>query len=158
MPARIVPPVASRPLLTLLSWGAALCATLVMPTQAAETARLPADHPILGTWFVNLPQFACSETYLFKPDQTTLVTSGEEVAESRFEVSANPSAQGFYKVIDTVVRDNGKKDCSGGVTQVGHVVTNYLRFHPSGEMMVMCQDESFKACLGPFRRVRGQAL
>jgi hypothetical protein len=116
------------------------------------------DHPIIGRWMISLPDGSCSETYTFRPDGTTLVTSGEEIAESEFEISAKPSAAGFYKWTDKLVKDNGKKDCSGEVTEVGKTVTNFVQFHRSGNLFIMCADESLDTCIGPFTRVQGMSI
>jgi hypothetical protein len=116
------------------------------------------DHPIIGRWIISLPDGSCSETYTFRPDGTTLVTSGEEIAESEFEISAKPSAAGFYKWTDKLVKDNGKKDCSGEITEVGKTVTNFVQFHPSGNIFIMCADESLDTCIGPFKRVQGLSI
>lgn len=121
----------------------------------AATAPLRHDHPLIGTWRISLPDGSCYETYRIRADGTTLVTSAQEVAESTFDIADQPDKLGFYKEVDTVVRDNGKQDCSGEVTEVGHVVTSYLLFHPSGNMFLMCFERDTKSCIGPFIRVRG---
>jgi len=112
------------------------------------------NHPIIGVWEFTPPDSKCSETYEFKADGTTLVSSGEEIAESVYEISAQPSPIGFYKFDDTITRDNGKKDCAGEITQAGHKVTSFVQIHPSGEMFIMCEAESLDACFGPMKRKR----
>ncbi|MES2129888.1 MAG: hypothetical protein V4463_21650 [Pseudomonadota bacterium] len=124
----------------------------------ALAAPLPASHPILGIWRLTVPDGSCSETYRFRGDGTTLVTSAEEVSESVFEIPAEPDANGFYKLVDTIVKDNGKKDCSGDIMKLGAKSTNFVRFHPSGMIFVMCRATSLDACIGPFRRVPGQGI
>jgi hypothetical protein len=116
------------------------------------------DHPILGRWIITLPDESCSETYTFRPDGTTLVTSGEEIAESVYEISTKPSQSGFYKWTDRLVKDNGKKDCTGAITKVGQVVTSFVQFHPSGVAFILCADESLDRCIGPFLRAGGEAI
>jgi hypothetical protein len=136
-----------------LAFSLAFIASLVN----AEPPRSPkANHPILGTWTFAVPGTGCQETYYMRPNGTTLVTSGEEVVESVYEIDEKPSPKGFFKTTDKVVKGNGKKDCSGEVTQVGQKATNYIRFHPSGDIMIMCRDESLNACFGPLRRAGGQ--
>lgn len=126
--------------------------------QAAPPPIPPTSHPLLGIWTLSIPQLACAETYHFRGDGTVLVKSRDEVSESEFTVTAVPSAKGFYKLDDKVVKDNGKKDCSGEIMKVGERVINYLRFHPSGARFVMCQDESMQACIGPFERAPAQGI
>lgn len=116
----------------------------------------PSNHPILGIWKLSLPQVGCAETYHFRGDGTSLVTSAEEVSESEYQIPPRPSAKGFYKLDDRIVRDNGKKDCAGEITRVGTRATNYVRFHPSGALFLMCADESMQTCIGPFERVLGE--
>ncbi len=123
--------------------------------SAAPPAPAP-SHPILGIWKLALPTLRCSETYRFRGDGTTLVTSAEEVSESEFSIPDKPSDKGFYKLEDRIVKDNGKKDCSGEIMQVGTRATNFVRFHPSGGLFLMCTDESMEACIGPFERVEGE--
>jgi hypothetical protein len=142
MPARVFAAVFSLPLLL----------SILSPAQAAP----PADHPILGIWKLSLPDLGCSETYRFRADGTTLVTSAEEVSESEYRIPAKPSAKGFYRLEDRIVKDNGKKDCSGVVMKVGTQATNFIRFHPSGAIFLMCADETMNTCIGPFERVQGE--
>jgi hypothetical protein len=116
-----------------------------------------ANHPIIGTWTFPVPDSDCEETYYVRQDGTTLVTSGAEVAESVYEIDDEPSSKGFYKNTDRIVKDNGKQDCSGDITKVGAQVVNYIRFHPSGDMIIICRDESLNACFGPLYRLGGQS-
>ena len=132
--------------------------SLVLFSQAACAAPPGAHHPIVGVWKLTLPDGRCSETYRFRSDGTSLVTSAHEVSESEFAIPATPSAKGFYKLEDKIVRDNGKQDCSGEVMKVGTRDTNFVRFHPSGELFLMCASESMEVCIGPFERVRGEQI
>ena len=125
-------------------------------TGAALAAPPSAAHPILGIWRLTLPDGSCSETYRFRGDGTTLVTSADEVSESEFAIPAEPSTKGFYKLEDRIVKDNGKKDCSGAIMKVGTKATNYIQFHPSGALFLMCVNETLDRCIGPFERVPGQ--
>jgi len=140
---------------TLTGLFACLLFTAALPVQAAAPS---AAHPLLGIWVLAIPQFGCSETYHFRGDGTTLVTSADEVSESEFTVAEKPSAKGFYKLDDRIVKDNGKQDCSGEVMKPGTRATNYIRFHPSGARFVMCRDETMEACIGPFERMPGQGI
>jgi hypothetical protein len=132
---------------------AALAATAV-----AHAAPLRHDHPVIGTWQVTLPDGSCSETYRIRADGSTLVFSNEEVAESIFSISDQPDKDGFYEEVDTIVKDNGKLDCLGDVTEVGRAVTSYLLFHPTGDMFLMCVERRMDKCIGPFIRVKGNEI
>ena len=128
-------------------------AILAPPLQAATP---DADHPILGIWKLTLPDGSCSEIYRFRGDGTSLVTSNQEISESEFSIPAEPSAKGFYRLDDKVIKDNGKRDCTGGITKIGSKVTHFVQFNPSRSLFVMCAAESLDACIGPFLRLHGQ--
>jgi hypothetical protein len=150
------------PTLRTLSTPMLLCAAL-LPLQAlqgaAAASSVPSSaHPLLGIWVLSLPTLRCAETYHFRGDGTTLVKSAGEVSESEFTITEKPSAKGFYKLEDRIVKDNGKQDCSGEVMKIGTSATNYIRFHPSGARFVMCRDESMQACIGPFERKPAEGI
>jgi hypothetical protein len=134
----------------------AVLAAAVLAGAPAGAADLAIDHPLIGTWKLPIAQLNCTETYLFLRDGTSRVTSAEEISESRFEISPAPSASGFYRWTDTIVKNNGKKDCSGTVTKAGKTVTQYVLFHHSGNIFFICQEEKRNTCFGPFYRQRGQ--
>lgn len=134
----------------------ALVLSLAILAPPAFAAPPASDHPILGIWKLTLPDGSCSEIYRFRGDGTTLVTSAEEVSQSEFSIPAQPSAKGFYKLEDRLVKDNGKQDCIGQVMKVGVTATHFVYFHPSGSLFLMCMTESLDACIGPFRRMSGQ--
>jgi hypothetical protein len=135
-----------------------LAATLLAAGCLAAQPAPSASHPLLGIWTLSIPQLACSETYHFRGDGTALVRSKEEISESEFTVADKPSAKGFYKLEDRIVKDNGKADCSGEIMQIGARVVNYLRFHPSGARFVMCSTEAMDTCIGPFERAPAQGI
>lgn len=134
-------------------------AALAAPV-AAQTApaAVVAGHPIIGTWRFSLPDGSCDETYRFRGDGTSFVTSGEEVAESEYRIAAKPSRAGFYEWIDTIVKDNGKKDCAGQITDVGRKTTNYIRFDTQRQRFIVCRSENLQQCFGPLRRVGGEDI
>jgi hypothetical protein len=138
-----------------------LALTVLTAARAAPPdAPPPLDpaHPILGTWKYTLADGICAETYHFRKDGTTVVTSGAEVSESVYEISATPSARGFYKLMDRITRDNGKKDCTGEIMKVGREATTYVRFHPSGDMIIFCESESLGNCIGPLNRIPDEEM
>ena len=112
------------------------------------------SHPIVGTWkaTVNLPAGHCDEIYSIRPDGTTRASSAEELSESDYEISDEPDENGFYKWVDTVTKTNGKPDCAGSPTPLGDVATTYVIFHPSGDMFLVCVEQSLDRCIGPYVR------
>ncbi len=128
------------------------------PLAAAAEPAVSANHPIIGTWRFTVPDGTCAETYRFRADGTSHVTSGEEVAETEFSISPKPSRKGFYEWVDTIVKDNGKKDCAGQITDVGRKSKTYIQFDAAAQRFIVCQDESHDACFGPLRRVGGESI
>lgn len=140
---------------------AVACASALVAAASAQDVKpraIAKDHPIVGRWTWTVPDGSCAETYLFRSDGTSVVTSGEEIAETVFEISAAPDAKGFYKWTDKLVKDNGRKDCAGEITAVGKVATNYVVFNRAGDIFLVCAQPSFDACFGPFLRMRGQSI
>ncbi len=130
-----------------------VCALAQEPEVKATP--LPAGHPLVGRWRLDLPRAGCFEVYDLHANGTLDVTSGQQAAGSEFEISTQPSARGYYKWVDKVTRDNGKPDCSGNLTPAGQVVTNYVLLHPSGRQFMICAAESRETCFGPLRKQRG---
>ena len=131
-----------------------VAASIFVATTPSIGKPVAPDHPIVGTWKITLPlpDGSCDEIYRIRPDGTTFVTSAEEISESEYEISDEPSEKGFYKLVDTITKDNGKKDCLGEIMQVGNVATNYILFHQSGDVFLMCKEERLASCIGPFVR------
>ena len=129
---------------------------LSMPLVYADALR--ADHPLVGTWRIDIPSLSCYEIYRVHADGTTFVTSAEEIGESTFTISDLPSDKGFYKWVDKITKDNGKKDCTGEVMKIGHEATNYIIFNPSGDQFLMCEAEDIKTCFGPFIRLQDEDI
>jgi hypothetical protein len=96
--------------------------------------------------------------YRIRADGTALITSAAEIAESEFDIDDQPDGDGFYNSNDKIVKDNGKQDCTGEVTKVGHVIQAFIVFHPTNNMFLMCQRRDMASCIGPFVRVRGTEI
>ena len=128
---------------------------LASVVTGAVAMPLRADHPIVGVWRLELPEQACTETYRIRADGTALVTSAGEVAETAFDIADQPDGQGFYRAVNRIVKDNGKQDCSGQVTQPGQTISTFIYFHPSNDQFLMCQRADMRSCVGPLVRVKG---
>jgi hypothetical protein len=141
------------PLLLVLPMASA--AALAGPPAEAPTAPLRADHPFVGAWQLTRRDDDCAEIYRVDRSGRTLITSADEVAQSTFTMSDQPSARGYYKWVDTLVKDNGKKDCWGQVTKPGKTTTRYVMMSPAKDRFILCTAEDGKQCFGPFVRVEG---
>ena len=133
-------------------------ALLVVAIQAiaAEPVVAPplGTHPISGKWTWTLPGKACTETVEYSTSGKRLGTSGEDVLESEFQITPTPSLLGFYRVVETVTQSNGKPDCAGDVHAApGDSVTRFIQLSPKLDQMIVCREESLKACFGPLKRV-----
>ncbi len=120
---------------------------------AGETPVPPSLHPLTGTWSWTLFGGTCTETYQYRANRTVLATSGQEVSEKKYVVASAPDAQGFYKLVETVVRQNEKADCSGVVPEgPGEQTTRFIQFSPQRDKLLICEEASLKACFGPLLR------
>ncbi|MDQ3059814.1 MAG: hypothetical protein M3R45_09845 [Pseudomonadota bacterium] len=137
-----------------LSFLAALLCGLTCAQAAGVSSPSPAPQPLTGKWTWTLPGKACSETWHYRADGTRNTSSGEETLQSRYEVSALPSLLGFYRVTETITESNSKPDCSGDLHEAdGQPVTRFIQFSPRHDQLIVCKEESLKACFGPLKRV-----
>ncbi len=123
------------------------------PSIAAPVAA-PAAHPLVGTWSWTLPGKTCTETWQYRADGKRLGTSGEEVTQADYQVSAKPTTTGFYPLTETVTNSNGKRDCSGDLHADGdESVIRFIQFSPKQDQFIVCKAASLEACFGPLKRV-----
>jgi hypothetical protein len=135
----------------LVPFTLSLLVTLAAQAQKVEAVPLPKDHPLLGTWRIDLPN-NCSEECTLRADGSKSSSSGEERNEAVFEISADPLPSGFYRWTDKLVKSNGRPDCGGSVSKVGHVAVTFVRLHPSGKKFLLCEAESMTSCFAEFYR------
>lgn len=134
-----------------------LVASLLPGTPLLHAAGPPANafgHPIVGTWSWVTFGGACTETWQFRHNRTLLSTSGQEVAEKKYEIAATADAAGFYRLVETVVRQNDKRDCSGALLDgPGEQHIRFIQFSPGGDKLLVCETAALAACFGPLKRV-----
>jgi len=134
-----------------------LVALLIYSAATVATASVGASttHRLYGKWSWTYSKNNCTEVYDYRSDNTAAVTSGEEIAESRFTIADKPDSIGFYRMTDVVTKSNGRTGCDGepGGTPIGHEVTIYILFHPKRDEMLICQQPSLDACFGPLQRL-----
>ena len=124
----------------------------MLTANAASPA--PANHPLVGTWSWVTFGGSCTETLQYRANQTLLSTSGQEVAEKRYEVAATPDVKGFYKLTETVLRQNDKKDCAGALLDgPGEQVVRFIQFSPQRDKLLVCESAALTACFGPLTKV-----
>ncbi len=126
---------------------------VVLLLAAAPTPReVRTDHPVIGSWQIQVTE-TCVETHTYRTDGTTYVTSGEEVSKSSYEISDTPNGSRVYVLVDKIETNNGKPDCMGHKTPVDDLATVYVKFSTTGNGMLVCYDETMKACFS-MKRVR----
>jgi hypothetical protein len=125
----------------------------IRPPASAPAANT-ATHPLVGTWSWTLPGKTCAETWQYRADGRRLGTSGEEVTQADYQVSATPTSAGFYPLTETVTNSNGKRDCSGDLHADGdESVIRFIQFSPKRDQFIVCKAASLEACFGPLKRV-----
>ena len=137
---------------SLVASIALLLHTVWANAQEVIKTQLPQEHPVVGTWRIDLQDLKCFEEYEVRADGTKLSRSGEERNESEHSISVVPSTKGFYKWTDKITKNNGKPDCSGGFTKLGNVAVNYILLHPAGQRFLLCEAEDMKSCFAEFYR------
>lgn len=129
-------------------WLLAACSLATSHAQTANTL------PLIGTWRWTLFNGTCTETLQYRADGILLSTSGEAVTEWRYTASSVPDEQGFYKLDETSLRYNTKKDCSGDVVdEAGLDARRFIQLNPAKDRMIICQSASWQACYGPLQRL-----
>jgi hypothetical protein len=123
--------------------------------QQVERVPLPKDHPLVGTWRVEIPNTRCHETYDVRTDGSIHVTSAAQTAESDLALSLQPAPTGFYKWTEKVSMQNGQPDCQGQKVAVGQVSTNFIILDAPAKEFLMCAAEDINTCVGPFVRQGG---
>jgi len=122
----------------------------------AQTPAAPAAHPLAGRWGWTLPGTACTETLEYRADGTQASRSGDQATQSRYTVARVPSVPGFYRLTETVLESNHAPDCAGDLREPGDApTTRFLQFSPRQDQLLVCREESLKACFGPLRRAPG---
>ena len=136
---------------------------------AAQSPVVPAAHPLVGVWrstVVATPAAAvsgtvplaskpvvCTETMDYRANHVRLGTSGKEITRATYEVPAKPSADGFYRLAQTILEANGQPDCAGDLhTKADDTLVRFIQFSPQKDQFIVCQSASLVACFGPFRR------
>jgi hypothetical protein len=128
---------------------------LATATPSAGELRptpLRPDHPILGSWRIDLPG-GCFEVYKFLPSGTKLSRSAGERNTAVFEISAQPSGNGFYHWVDEITETNHKPDCSNSMTPLGDVSENFILMEAGGRRFRLCEREDRNSCYGEFRKI-----
>lgn len=151
-PVRLTAGVRTHHIMKTIATPIILC---FMATSAiANVTDSSAPHPLYGKWEWTYAKNNCTEVYDYRSDNTSVITSGEEQAESRFTISEKHDLNGFCRMKDVTTKSNGRTGCDGepGGTPVGDTATMYIFFHPKKKEMVICQEPSFNACMGPLRR------
>ena len=133
--------------------AAVLAFLLAASSLPASQAQTVSTHPVVGTWSWTLFNGKCNETLQYRADGVLLSTSGDAVTVWQHVLSTSPDAKGFYKVTETSVRYNSKKDCSGDVIdEEGLQATRFIQLNPAKDRLIVCKTASLTACYGPLTK------
>jgi len=88
----------------------------------------------------------CVEEYSIKADGTKTSASGEERNESEYMIARVSQDSYWYKWVDRITANNGRPDCMGSHTAVGHTAVNFVILHPSGDRFALCERQDMNSC------------
>ena len=92
------------------------------------------------------------EEYDFRADGRLYTSSNQQQIESSYIIEREPSASGFYKLEEHILKENGGKDCLDMSQNEDTDYVYYLKFSPSEDQFLICLDESDEECIGYFIR------
>lgn len=119
-------------------WPGVATAVLIAVATPCDAGPPRVGHPIIGTWRLYAQDGSCIETWEFRPDGTSHNYSGLEESTSRYTISDEPTAAGYYVLVDGIVETNGQPDCLGKTVPVGDLAVGYL---------VLAARDQFRLCL-----------
>lgn len=95
----------------------------------------------------------CAETLQYGADGVLLSTSGDAVTAWHYQPSGETDAHGFYQLLETSIRTNGKTDCNGDVVDDDdNTATRFIQLSPAKDRLIVCKTASLLACYGPLKR------
>ena len=152
----VLQPMTSPPAVKLLLVAALGLVAAPSIADGPASVQIAGTHPISGQWTWTLPGKVCTETLQYRTGGKRLGSSGEQVTESEFQITPLPGLLGFYRLVETVTQSNGKPDCAGDLHEAaGNSVTRFIQLSPRLDQMIVCREESLKACFGPLKRMPG---
>ncbi|WP_421302048.1 hypothetical protein [Aeromonas veronii] len=110
------------------------------------------QHKIIGVWEFKMPDSNCFEVRDFRNGGVLFSHAADQQLESKYIVYEKPSSAGFYKMEEHILKDNGGHDCLDMPMPDLNDYVFYLKFSASGNELLMCLEEKYEACLGPYVR------
>lgn len=145
----------SKPLIFWILACAQGCAQAAGPAPSKPLAAT--SHPIAASWSWSLPGKSCTESLTYGADGMRSGASGEERTQASYAVSPQPGITGFYRLTEVITQSNAKGDCAGDLHEVsGEPLTRFIQFSPDRNKLLVCREDSLKACFGPLLRKPGQ--
>jgi hypothetical protein len=172
------------------AFGVFVCAWLSAVSLSQANAQTPvqkstpvikpsAANPIRGQWSWKQFDGSCNETLRYQGDGELLAVSATSISKWTYQISKSPSAAGFYRVLETLISDNGKADCAGNLLTAKTLAASaktdkeadkkadqeantedrtrsrFIQLSPAGNLLLLCSEESLKACFGPLTKEPG---
>lgn len=108
--------------------------------------------PIIGSW--SWTKNGCVETQTYDEHGGLRVISGDEITEQRFRFDPAHGSNSRHKLIATVIKDHGGKDCLNSTRDnTNDSSITYVRFGTDLKSMSICFREDGTQCIGPYSRV-----
>ncbi|QJC55435.1 hypothetical protein HC248_00715 [Polaromonas vacuolata] len=143
------------------------------PTQPSTPVIKPRSaNPLRGQWSWKQFDGSCNETLRYQRDGELLDISEKSISKWTYQISQSPSAAGFYRVLETLISDNGKPDCAGNLladktlttsakgnqeaTTQDRTRSRFIQLSPAGNLLLVCSAESLNACFGPLTKEPGE--
>lgn len=121
--------------------------------EQQETTPKNIDNLILGEWEAHVSGTDCYERRNFRGDGILYSHASEQVLTSKYNIASTPSPSGFYTLEEHIITDNGGNDCLGMQMPDMSDYTFHLVFSSSGNELLMCLEEKYDSCIGPYIRV-----
>ncbi|NEX87466.1 hypothetical protein G4923_01885 [Aeromonas rivipollensis] len=121
--------------------------------EQQETTPKNIDNLILGEWEAHVSGTDCYERRNFRGDGVLYSHASEQVLTSKYNIASTPSPSGFYTLEEHILTDNGGNDCLGMQMPDMSDYTFHLVFSSSGNELLMCLEEKYDSCIGPYIRV-----
>lgn len=121
--------------------------------EQQETTPKNIENLIVGEWETHVLGTDCYERRNFKGDGILYSHASEQVLTSKYNIVPTPSPSGFYTLDEHILTDNGGNDCLGMKMPDMSDYTFHLVFSSSGNELLMCLEEKYDSCIGPYVRV-----
>ena len=98
-------------------------------------------------------EMVLAEKHEYLSNGHLIVHSGDEVLEKSYSISG--VGGGFFQVVTTNLKSNGKKDCFGNLSKLKNTTSFFVWFNNSGTLAT-CGSADGMSCYGSAHREKKQ--